>query len=226
MLGFFVSCRCDNSSMADWDIDTPPAARPARGSDASVPVAPVTPVVKTARPRRRSWLLLITASVMLLAAGVVAGFYLGRLQSGDEAAALAETRREMAELQSALSQSEQRNSDYYRALQTLQAENETLRAQLQGPETGGEGSTSTTGAEASVLGVTYGDGIYVVGEDIMPGTYDGEVTAGTGYWARLRATDGSVGSIVANAIVRGPFVLTIIEADKAVELRGVEITPR
>jgi hypothetical protein len=35
-----------------------------------------------------------------------------------------------------------------------------------------------------------------------------------------------VGSIIANALPRGPFVLTIIESDKAVELRGVVITAR
>ena len=66
----------------------------------------------------------------------------------------------------------------------------------------------------------------MVGEDVLPGTYDGALTAEIGYWARLRGTDGSVGAIVANAIVRGPFALTITESDKAVELRGVEITPR
>jgi hypothetical protein len=226
MLDLFVSCRCDNSSMADWKTDGPSPATRARGSGDSTPDAPLATAVGPARPRRRSWLLLLVASLVLLAAGVVAGFYLGRGQSDDEAAWLTETRQEMAELQRALVHSEQRNSEYYRALQVLEAENETLRAQLETPEVGGEASDSTTDPETPWLGVTYGDGVYVVGEDIMPGTYDGEVTADVGYWARLRGTDGSVGSIVANAIVRGPFVLTIIEADKAVELRGVEIIPR
>ena len=47
-----------------------------------------------------------------------------------------------------------------------------------------------------------------------------------GYWARLKATDGIVSSIVANGLPRGPFVLTVVESDKAVELRGVELTAR
>lgn len=226
MPDFFVSCRCDNSSMPDRDTNTFSPEKHARGSGDSTPVAPLAPGVESTGSRRRSWLPQIIAGLALLAVGLFAGFYLGRWQSDDEAAALVETRREMAELESALSQSEQRNSEYYAARQALEAENETLRGQSESPETGGEGPTSTTDPEAPVLGVTYGDGIYMVKEDIMPGTYDGEVTADVGYWARLRGTDGSVGSIVANSIVRGPFVLTIVEADKAVELRGVVITPR
>ena len=71
---------------------------------------------------------------------------------------------------------------------------------------------------------TYGDGIYLVGVDIVPGTYEGAVTGEVGYWARLKGTDGVVGSIITNALPRGPFVLTIIKSDKAVELRGVVIT--
>jgi hypothetical protein len=70
------------------------------------------------------------------------------------------------------------------------------------------------------------DGVYLVGEDIAAGTYDGAVEGETGYWARLEATDGSTSAIIANAIVRGPFVLTIYVGDRAVELRGVTLTAR
>jgi hypothetical protein len=68
------------------------------------------------------------------------------------------------------------------------------------------------------------DGTYRVGTDIEPGTYRGEVNGEFGYWARLRNTSGVVSGIVANNIERGPFVLTIIPSDAAVELRGVTLT--
>jgi hypothetical protein len=68
------------------------------------------------------------------------------------------------------------------------------------------------------------DGTYRVGTDIEPGTYRGEVNGEFGYWARLRNTSGVISGIVANNIVRGPFVLTIVPTDAAVELRGVTLT--
>lgn len=69
----------------------------------------------------------------------------------------------------------------------------------------------------------YTDGTYLVYTDIQPGTYRGECTDEFGYWARLRNTTGMVNGIIANNVVRGPFVVTILPADKAVELRGVTL---
>lgn len=71
---------------------------------------------------------------------------------------------------------------------------------------------------------TFSDGVYLVGEDIKPGTYRGVVDDDMGYWARLKATDGSLDSIIANALPQGPFVITIKSSDVAVELTGVTIT--
>ena len=68
--------------------------------------------------------------------------------------------------------------------------------------------------------------MYLVGEDIEPGVYDGVVVKEQGHWARLKGTDGMVSQIIANGIVRGPFVLTIVQSDVAVELRGVILTAR
>jgi hypothetical protein len=70
----------------------------------------------------------------------------------------------------------------------------------------------------------YSDGTYRVGTEIEPGTYRGEVNGEFGYWARLRNTTGIVSGIAANSVVRGPFVLTIVPSDAAVELRGVTLT--
>jgi len=154
----------------------------------------------------------------MLMAGLLSGFYIARSYSHQDAAELRQARVELSDLRAAQAQSEQRNWDYYRLVEALKAENEALKGEGGPPSSGGSG--------ASVPDGSYGEGVYVVREDIMPGTYDGKVIGEIGYWARLGGTDGSVGSINANAIVRGPFVLAVNEADIAVELRGVIITPR
>lgn len=61
-----------------------------------------------------------------------------------------------------------------------------------------------------------GDGTYVVGTDIQPGTYR-SVNNSECYWARLNDTSGSVDSIVANDNVTGQAVVTISSSDKAFE---------
>jgi hypothetical protein len=218
MPGCSYSCWCDNSSMSDWDIETP-----ARRGDA--PTAAETPPP----PDRRRWRLRlkpgwIAIGVVMLLVGVFAGFYLARSQSGEEAAQLTQVRQELSRMEGAVAQSEERVWYYYRTVQALTAENEALRGESAGPP--GSGPASTAGGEPAVMGDTYGDGVYLVGEDILPGTYDGVVIADVGYWARLKGTDGALGSIITNAITRGPFVLTIIESDMAVELRGVRISVR
>jgi hypothetical protein len=154
---------------------------------------------------------------VILVAGLLGGFYLARSHSSAETAELRQLRVELSELQRAQAQSESRNWDYYRLVEALSAENEALKAGQELPLS--PGRSATAGAER------YRDGVYVVGEDIQAGVYDGVVTGEIGYWARLRATDGSVGSILANHVVRGPFVVTVNEADRALELWGVEITP-
>ena len=104
-------------------------------------------------------------------------------------------------------------------------ETEALKVQLQQAQSGDPLPSSTT-APGAHPATAFGDGVYLVGEDIHPGTYDGTVIGEVGYWARLRGTDGIVGSIITNGLPRGPFVLTIVESDTAVELRGVVITAR
>lgn len=206
--------------MSDWDIETP-----ARSGDASIAAEAPSPPARRRRSLslRPGWIVI---GVLMLLVGVFAGFYLARSQSGDEAAELAQIRQELGKMGSAVARSEERLWYYYRTVQALTAENEGLRGELAGLPASGPASAPSTGGEAAVPGGTYGDGVYLIGEDIPPGTYDGVVTEDVGYWARLQGTDGVLGSIITNAVPRGPFVLTIIEADKAVELRGVEITAR
>ncbi len=64
-----------------------------------------------------------------------------------------------------------------------------------------------------------GNGTYLVGEDIKPGTYR---SSGSGdcYWARLSSTDGELGSIITNSFGSGAQVVTIRSGDVAFETSG------
>ena len=198
-----------------------PLVEPPSAESAGAPAA-------SARRRRAArrvagWLV---AALALLLVGALIGFFVARSQSDQMEADLAQTREELGLVQRALTQSEERNWNYYRENQALEA---ALEAQAGDPP-----STSTTegtgGGFMSQPAVhfpeTYADGVFLVGEDIAPGAYDGVVVGERGYWARLRGTDGLVGQIIANGVPRGPFVLTIVESDDAVELRGVRLTAR
>lgn len=70
-----------------------------------------------------------------------------------------------------------------------------------------------------------GDGTYLVGSDIAPGTYH---TAGPDqsgivpmcYWARHKDTSGDLGNIIANHISHGPDTVTVRSGDNNVEFSG------
>ncbi len=62
-----------------------------------------------------------------------------------------------------------------------------------------------------------GDGTYVVGEDIDPGTYRADASPGC-YWARLRSLDTS--DIIDNDNADGPVVIEVLPSDRALELSG------
>lgn len=70
---------------------------------------------------------------------------------------------------------------------------------------------------------SFGDGTFVVGEEIVPGRYR---TAGPAawapgcYWARLRGTSGEFRDIIANGIGQGPVTVTISRSDAAFKSGG------
>jgi hypothetical protein len=235
MPGAFVPCSAIIASMGDWDIDSPVKGDSSRGQppplggSAVGPASPAgpppvsggsvspAPTPNTAVPRKRrvrlsyGWLGI---AVIMLLVGLMAGFYIARFQTSGNEAALADAKARLGELQTAVSQSEDRNWTFYRANKALKEELSQASA-----------STSTTAPSVTAKG-TYGPGVYLVGEDIPAGMYDGVVNGSIGYWARLKGTDGAIASIIENGIPKGPFVLTIESADKAVELRGVTLTER
>jgi len=64
-----------------------------------------------------------------------------------------------------------------------------------------------------VDGETFGDGTYLVGVDIQPGTYRSDTGEGC-YWARLRNFTGGLGSLIANDNPAGPAIVKIGAKDK------------
>jgi hypothetical protein len=221
--------------MSDWELEPPaksistpaqPAVATSAGERAALAGRPARAAgpppeagaadVKTARRRfPYEWAAMIA---VILIVGMIAGFFIGRSQYSGDAAALVDANGKIGELQASLANSEDRNWTYYRSIEGLKGE----LAQ----------ATSTTLPVMpgySPPPASYSDGVYLVGTnvgDIPPGTYNGVVDGSIGYWARLKGTDGSIASIIENAIPRGPFVVTIAPADNAVELRGVTLKPQ
>lgn len=71
------------------------------------------------------------------------------------------------------------------------------------------------------LATSFGEGKFVVGKDISPGTYwtagkSGELDC---YWARLKSTGGATNSIIANNLGPGPVTVTISRDDGAFQTR-------
>lgn len=71
------------------------------------------------------------------------------------------------------------------------------------------------------LATTFGEGKFVVGTAIAPGTY--RTTGPSGrldcYWERLKRADGATNSIIANSLARGPATVTIDASHGAFQTR-------
>ncbi len=81
--------------------------------------------------------------------------------------------------------------------------------------------TAETQATANTIS---GDGTFVVGTDVKPGTYrTAAPTSGNCYWARLSDLGGGGSdSIIANNNSAGPSVVTIRSGDRGFETAGCE----
>ena len=86
-------------------------------------------------------------------------------------------------------------------------------------EVAGPVTTKTVTAEPpKPKGSISGDGIWLVGTDIRPGTYRG---GGDGcYWARLSGTSGDFDELITNGNPSGPTVVTIKSSDEAFETQN------
>jgi hypothetical protein len=71
---------------------------------------------------------------------------------------------------------------------------------------------------------SFSDGTYVVGTDIVAGTYHttGPASNGSGlcYWEREKDTSGNFDSIIANDLGHGPATVTISSSDGAFKTSG------
>ncbi|MFC3885648.1 SH3 domain-containing protein [Bacillus songklensis] len=67
----------------------------------------------------------------------------------------------------------------------------------------------------------FGDGTYLVGVDIVPGTYKG---TGDGYWERSSSVSGDMDDIIVNEIPSGTFYVEIEEGDFAFKTSGIKWT--
>jgi len=162
------------------------------------------PLAPGAAPSRRgAWSIAVGLVIAGLAIGIALGFVIATSQAREAAAEAEAARADLARLAQAHATLQERNWILY-----LEAEEASAGAQTE---------------PAALPPGVFGDGTYEVGTDIEPGTYRGEVIGEFGYWARLNSTTGMVSGIAANAVVRGPFVLTIVASDAAVELRGVTL---
>jgi hypothetical protein len=96
--------------------------------------------------------------------------------------------------------------------------------------------TTPTGAAASAGGAASagtsapggriaGTGVFLVGKEVRPGTYRTSGGA-TCYWARLRATDGTLESIIANGVPSAQAVVTIQASDKAFDTANCGVWER
>lgn len=173
----------------------PHDAVPGGGEEPTVRMRPVRHVVLP---------LVALVAVVCLLAGALLGYTLAHSEAREARAEVARLRSDLGRLAG--------------AHQTLQERNWILYLELEQEREDRGAPQVTPGA-----GV-FGEGVYRVGTDVEAGTYRGEVLGEFGYWARLNSTSGMVSGIVANAVVRGPFVLTVNPSDVAVELRGVRIT--
>lgn len=69
---------------------------------------------------------------------------------------------------------------------------------------------------------SFGSGTYVVGTDVVAGTYktSGSDSSVPCYWSRLKDTSGDFGAIIANGAPDGPTTVTISKSDGAFQTSG------
>lgn len=87
-----------------------------------------------------------------------------------------------------------------------------------------QAASNATATPSSALGTAspaashqFGDGIFVVGKDITPGTYRTRIASSSCYYARLSGFSGNLDEIIENNITDGPAVITIKATDKGFE---------
>lgn len=201
--------------------------------DNSVPPPPPTPSQVTnndspasstrRRPRRWPWV------IGLIAAGGLGGLTVWALQPEPEVIEVEPA--DMTERRTQLDQRSEQLGAQSSDLDDRQAEIDTQSSDLDEREAElderadelqeradelDERDDALTETEDEIAENTIpGSGIYLVGEDIQPGTYRSE--GSTCYWARLSGTSGEFNDIIANDNVEGTAYVSIAASDVAFE---------
>jgi hypothetical protein len=112
-------------------------------------------------------------------------------------------------------------SDLKSSNSTLQGQVESLTADKAQLQSDNDQLTldAAKAADTAAANTIPGDGTYLVGTDIKPGTYRSIDNSGC-YWERDKSADGSFGSIIANDNVDGQGVVTIKSSDKVFTSSG------
>lgn len=184
------------------------------------PQQPETAAVET---RRRKWVIPVVSAV----AGLVVGIAAGGAGSDDPAAAPAPTTTVIETVRAPAEPAEtitvDPSDDLQAELDALSAELDTRQAALDQRQAELDArAEAISGQEAAVEAGTFpGDGTFLVGTDIQPGTYRGNAgSSDLCYWARLSGLSGELGDIISNETASGPTVVTIGASDVASDTNG------
>ena len=86
---------------------------------------------------------------------------------------------------------------------------------------GSDGGGAQGNSDGADTHVSFGDGTWIVGKDIKPGTYRAAAPGGDCYWERQKDFSGGLNSIIANGLATGgPIVVTIEGSDKGFSSNG------
>lgn len=154
----------------------------------------------------RRWVQVTAAGVLGLVLGSAAGGSGGSgVTQAQLDAARAETVKAQQDAATAKTQAET-------ALATRQAALDARNAALDARE------KKVSGLEAAAKANQFeGDGVYIVGQDVQPGTYK-SAGGDTCYWARKTKN----GEIIDNHLGAGPTVVVIKASDFSIEARGCQ----
>ncbi len=201
----------------------PTAASAAGGTQ---PDLPAEPDQSPRKPRKWPWII---AVIVALFAGI--GMGASAQDGGTDTDAPTQLEAERDEALEALATAEEQRDDALEDLAIAEQQRDTVQASMDEVEEErdaalaraeeAEDALATTeedaaneAEEAEAAGVQFGDGTWVVGEDIEPGVYRNE--GGTScYWERLSGLSGEFGDIIANDNPDGPAVVEIASSDTA-----------
>jgi multidrug efflux pump subunit AcrA (membrane-fusion protein) len=80
-----------------------------------------------------------------------------------------------------------------------------------------EREEAITAFETAVENNSFGDGTYLIGEEVQPGRYRNDGSGGFCYWERLSGLSGSFNEIIANG---SPNIVDIAATDEAFHTEG------